>query len=544
MKLLKVITSILVICGVIFLSFSCSSKTTATATTTTRSATVQKGNISISITGTGNLAYSTTENLAFEVPGYVESVAVKAGDTVTEGQEIAKVDTSEWDTKLKSYQAALTKAQRALVSAQDTLAAKQREVASKELAVKQTQLDINTAEYNLVQIADVKTAQAAVDSAESTLALVKSNLQLGLASGSANTDALLKQVSEYQAILDQAKQRLQSVLSGKNINITSTVALQISQYQLKIEQAQKAVEDAQVAVNTANTAVKNAELDIIEAEQAVQDALDTLDKAKSLSPIVTAPFAGIITSVNVKGGDEVFKGSIAATIADPAQFQADISVVENDIYSVKIGGEAVVSLDALSDLTFPAKVTYIAPTASVSSGVVSYSVTVTLTSLQPITTTANTSGQISAQPAAGTLPSGIPPATTSQSNTGAASASTTSSSSATITLKKGLSASVKIISEQASGVLIIPAKAIKQQGPNSTVQVVKGVTTETVIVKTGITDGTNTEITAGLSAGQQITYTLTTATSSSSSSSGRSTTQQAIQGISGGGTSGPPPGGF
>ena len=103
---------------------------------------------------------------------------------------------------------------------------------------------------------------------------------------------------------------------------------------------------------------------------------------KSKSPTITAPFDGYITSVKVKGGDEVFKGSVALTIADPNQFEADILVTENDIASVKLDGEATVSLDALSDLTFPAKITWIAPTATVSSGVVNYKVTVTLTSLK------------------------------------------------------------------------------------------------------------------------------------------------------------------
>jgi HlyD family secretion protein len=512
MKLLKILSSVLIICGVIFLSLSCSSGSTSTPTTTTRSATVTKGNLSVSITGTGNLDYSTDENLAFEVPGYVESVSVKAGDTVKVGQEIAKVDTSEWDTRLKAYQSALTKAQRALNDSQDTLSAKKRDVVSKELAVSQAQLDVQTAEYNLNQIGDVKSVQANVDSIQNDLDQAQSDLRTALANGNGNTDYLYKQISSLQTSLDQANQRLQNLLKGKGINVSSSVALQISQNTLAVQQKEKALEDAKVAVETANTAVKNAQLDVTEAEQAVKDAQANLDEANSLSPIVKAPFAGIITAVNAKGGDEVFKGSIAATIADPNQFEANISVTENDIFSVKAGGEAQVSLDALSGLTYPAKVTYIAPTATITSGVVNYSVTVTLSSLQP---------------AAGA------------GSTGSMASKTTTSISQSVTLKKGLSATVKIVSDQASGVLIIPSKAIKQQAGNSTVQVVNGTTTETRTVKTGITDGTNTEITEGLSEKEQIVYTLST---SSSSSSTKTTQQGVMPGL--GGAGGPPPGGF
>ncbi len=436
MKVFKIIMSILIVSVIAILSFSCSSKSTSTTTTTTRTATVQKGDISVSITGTGNLAYSTTQDLAFEVPGYVESVAVKAGDTVKEGQEIAKVDTSEWDKTLKSYQSALTKAQRSLNDAQDTLATKKRDVASRELSVDQAQLDVQSAEYNLSQIADVKTTQANVDSIQNDLDLAQSNLRSALANGSGSTDYLYKQISSLQTSLDQANQRLQNLLKGKNINISSSVALQIAQDVLAVQQKQKALDDAQSAVDTANTAVKNAQLDVTEAEQNVKDTQSDLDEANKLSPVIKAPFAGIITTVNAKGGDEVFKGSVAATIADPSQFEADILVTENDIFSVKVGGEATVSLDALSGLTFPAKITYIAPTATVSSGVVNYSVTVTLTSLQPTTNAQTLNGQPMLQSSSAGTTASATSSTTSKLTASTALAS--SSSVQSVSLKKGV----------------------------------------------------------------------------------------------------------
>src|SRR5512136_242321 len=104
MKSLKIVTAILILGAFVLSMVSCSSNSTAAASTTkTVTATVKTGNISVSITGTGNLDYSTTDEMAFEVPGYVESVSVKAGDTVTKDQEIAKVDTTEWETTVKGY---------------------------------------------------------------------------------------------------------------------------------------------------------------------------------------------------------------------------------------------------------------------------------------------------------------------------------------------------------------------------------------------------------------------------------------------------------
>ena len=240
------------------------------------------------------------------------------------------------------------------------------------------------------------------------------------------------------------------------------------------------------------------------------------------------------------GGVEVFKGSIAMTIADPTQFEADVLVTETDINTVKLDGVATVSLDALS-LTFPAKITFIAPTASISSGVVNYKVTVALTSLKPITaarqTTQGTLPAGAAPPAGGTRPSGTRPSGATPS--GAATSGTTPSGTAnagaapattaapSITLKQGLSATVSIISQQKDNVLYVPSRAITRQGAIQTVKVVNGTAIETRTVTTGMTDGTSTEILTGLTEGEQITYSTTTTASTTTPRTGG----QAIPGM-------------
>jgi len=187
-------------------------------------------------------------------------------------------------------------------------------------------------------------------------------------------------------------------------------------------------------------------------------------------------------------------------------------VTEKDIFSVKVGGEATVTLDALDGISYPARITAIAPTATVSSGVVNYKVTVELTSLTPISKVAAASAQKTA---------------------------TVSAAAQSVSLKDGLSAVVDILVQGINGVLMVPSRAITKQGPNSVVQVVKGAATETRTVKTGMSDETNTEITEGLSEGEQVMVTL----SSSSSSTTSNTGNQGMGGIGGIG-GGPPAGGM
>ncbi|MDD5288367.1 MAG: efflux RND transporter periplasmic adaptor subunit [Dehalococcoidales bacterium] len=569
MKITKILTLALVLVLVGVLAVGCKEEA-ATTTTKTLTATIQKGSLSESITGTGNLAYSNVEKLAFEMAGTVEEVLVSAGNTVKKGQELVKLDTSVWEDQIKTLEKAITTAQRTLQTKQRAQVTAERQVTAKELSVRSAELDLQTAEGNLTNIPEVQTAQNTIDTIDLNIKIAKANwLEAGAAENTPAVTYYMNLIDELQKSRTAAQKVLDGIISDNSLSLSSAdlnnLTAKIARYQLQLEQSQRSLEDAKLAVEDANVAVEDAKTAVSDAEQAVKDAQDALAEVKDLSPIITAPFDGYITKINIVGGDTVQKGTVAIQIADPTQFKANIMVTENDIFSVKLGGTATVSLDALSDLAYPAEITEIAPTATVSSGVVNYSVTVQLTSLQPITARSSTSSQTSAQlpggttssttlptgtrPTAfptGTFPTGTPPTTLPQGTTGttqtptgitgdttAATAPTTSAAS-TMTLKDGLSATVEIISKQVSNVLIIPSKAITRKVQVYTVQVVSGTTTETRTVKIGMTDGTNTEITEGLSEGETVTYTV-----SSSSTSSSSTNSNNRQGVIFGG-----PGGF
>ena len=78
-------------------------------------ATVQLGDLTVDIMASGNLALSRVEDLAFDIPGRageitVEEILVEVGDSVEEGQLLAKLDTSEWDDMLVNLERDLLQA--------------------------------------------------------------------------------------------------------------------------------------------------------------------------------------------------------------------------------------------------------------------------------------------------------------------------------------------------------------------------------------------------------------------------------------------------
>ena len=89
MRFLKIAIPSLIIGGIVFLSMSCSQSGTATPVNA-QITTVQKGNISIVVTGTGNLTLQNKQSLSFGQTGIasnvqtskISEVDVKAGQVV------------------------------------------------------------------------------------------------------------------------------------------------------------------------------------------------------------------------------------------------------------------------------------------------------------------------------------------------------------------------------------------------------------------------------------------------------------------------------
>jgi HlyD family secretion protein len=490
-RTLKVMLTGVIILGILLPVTGCGSKDD-NASTQTQTATVQKGDLSVEITSVGNLSLSQTEDLAFDM--------VETGDTVTAGQELVRLDSSEWEDQIKTYEDRLVTAQRAQTTAE-------RLVGTKELAVRSAELDVQTAEYNLEQLTDVKKAKDEVDKATTDLDIAKSMLNSGL-----NSTEWLEAINNAKEALALAQAKYNAVLAGTSVSLTTSATIQIEKYKLAVEQQQRALEDA-------NIALENARVDAESAVDDVTDAQDNLDEAEALSPIITAPFDGFITRVNVEGGDEVLKGTVAVQIADPDKFEADIVVSEMDISQVKLGGSAYVEVDSFDGLTLPAEVTFISPTATISSGVVNYTVQVEVQSLEAIAEErqqareqmASTISSEQADAMVQRMQSGEMPAPGGRFGQGTASSGGSTgqlpmmAASDNVQLKEGMTVTVNIVVSSVTDALLIPYAAVTTTGRQSTVQVVKDDgTTEQRTVTTGITDYTNIEITEGLSEGEKV----------------------------------------
>jgi len=475
MRILKLILISLILGGLIISLLSCTSEPKESELLENQVVSVQRGDLTVDIISAGNLVLSHTEDLAFDLfyeEGTVEEVLVEEGDTVEEGQVLVRLDTEEWEDELTALE--------------DEVTAEERDLLQKEI--------------NLIN------AENALEDAE---------------------DAWLETVSVGRKVI-RLEQRLDWYLENDPDDVEKI-------NEIKQELEWRWNEFYRVATDSDEVTMKEMALELAhgqleDTQNTLQDAQEELEKAKSKSSIIVAPFNGFITVINVEGGDEVMKGTVAVELADPTMFEADILVNEMDILQVELGGEAWVQVDAMQGISLPAEVTHISPTATIQSGVVNYEVKVEVASLEELIQEQQVARQEAIENIQqGELPEYLQKAieageiTQEEAEQRMQQGQAPTAIPEDFQLREGLTVTVNIIVDERNDVLLIPNSAITTQGRQTYVQVMSqdGIIEERSIT-TGISDWQYTEVTEGLSEGEQVVVPQGTTTTTS-------TTQQQKQ---------------
>lgn len=306
-------------------------------------------------------------------------------------------------------------------------------------------------------------------------------------------------VEEVNVILgDEVKEG--QILAKLDESTQSSLQQALLQAQVNQKQAQMNLENATTPTLSSSGStvsapdpldIESKEIALEKAKLAVEDAQRQLDKA-----VLIAPFDGLIAEINITLEESVSSSTTAIRIIDPSQLQVDTQVNENDIYNIELGMNATIDITALSPLILPATVFAISPAATVSSGVVSY--TIQLRADAPQENMENPQGASNNQTAFQNTD--FPP------QDGPIMINIPMDQTITVpTLKEGLSVNVTILLDERTDIILVPVRAILTEGRDSYVNVMKDDgTIEKRTVITGINDWQNIEITEGLLEGEKI----------------------------------------
>lgn len=492
---LRIAVAVLLAGGILAVN-GCASQTNQAPTTQTVK--VTRGDITTEIVAGGNLELSQKEDLAFQVAGTVAEVLVKQEDSVEKGQVIARLDNSTLEDNVRTAERAVKTAALDLDDAQGNtfqITTAENDLETKTLNFNKLNYPYTNTTFNIDiphAIDDLVKEQNLMDEAAQSLA---KDPQSAEAYGKYNSAELnmadaVETLRRSQSITIYGGTQLSNVISDYQTAKSVLLSMQTSQHNLEQTKrnVQNAIDKAQIALDKAN---------------------DDLDQAREdlANAVITASFAGFITKVSVLGGDEIQKGTVAAQIADPARFKTTIMVGETDVFKLSENMSASIQVDALPTIILPARVTQIAPTATIQSGVVNYQVEVEADSVQNTTaSSAQTAGQTSGQSSnSGQRSFPSQTGTPSQSSGVQGQIGLTQSLAPSATqLREGLSVTLNITVSGKKDILMVPGQAVMRSGKDVQAQVMNNGAVETRVIKTGISNWQYTEVTEGLEEGEEV----------------------------------------
>lgn len=168
-----------------------------------------------------------------------------------------------------------------------------------------------------------------------------------------------------------------------------------------------------------------------------------------------APYSGVVTDLLVQEGDFLTSGQEVAVLIDNTQYEVKANIDESELSKLKVGQTVEIKMEALPKEQMSGELTEISSKAESTSGVVTIPITVLIDGVKD-------------------------------------------------SFKPGLSADMDIIVDEIKDELIIPVTAVIDREGKKYVQKVEGDNTNTVEIKTGLTDGIRVVILSGLNEGDKI----------------------------------------
>lgn len=457
---------------------------------------VKLGNISMTVSGTGQVEASNTIDLKSKTTGDITFVGVKVGDTVRKGKLIASVDSRDAKMALENAQISLAK----LTKEPDSLTLLQKENGVSESydngwnTVSSFVTDMTLIISDLENIysndgylgykntfglsstgkARVKLAENSYYDAEKSLeeisksykTLSRSSLQeeiLDLITKSYSSSKIIANAiknteTAFNYVVDDLEYEDNSNTSSAREEITSWMSDSNNYVNSLLSSINNIKENT---VSLQETISGSDDLDIRSAQLTLQSKQNAYNDC-----FVYAPFDGIIATLSAKVG-ESSGSSIGSLITQ--QKMVTIPFNEVDVTSIKLGQDAVITFDAIDDLSIIGVVAEIDTLGTVSSGVVTYNVKVAFDSKDE-------------------------------------------------RIKPGMSSNVEITTQEKKDVLTVTSSAIKNKNKKTYVEMFEiplpdsknpmGLTSSVLPIRKeitiGLSDDSKTEIISGLSEGDQI----------------------------------------
>jgi HlyD family secretion protein len=328
-----------------------------------------RGDLTAMIGATGTVRSNQNAILTWQTSGSVETVEIKIGDRINAGDVLATLLETSLPQSVILAQADLVNAQQALNNLFDSKA--QQAQAQLNLANAQKDYDAAVMSRNNVR---THANNSLIENYRSSYVLAQDKLDNAKEyydefANAAEDD--LRKAQAYNSLYAAQQERDKAYNNWVWYEYPPSPQ-DIAVAEGKVAVATATLDDAQREWDRLKDGPDPAD---IEAAQAKVTAIQaTINMAK-----LVAPFAGMVSEVDVMVGDQVRSGSNAFRIDDLSHLLADVQVSEVDINSVKVGQPVTITFDAILGQEYHGKVTQVAQVGDVVQGAVNFTVTVEIT---------------------------------------------------------------------------------------------------------------------------------------------------------------------
>ena len=376
---------------------------------------VEKGNIELTVTGSGAIESSSTKDVAAEVSAKVKAVNIKVGDIVKKGDILFELDSSDLETQIRNKQKTVTNYQKTVNEYNEDI--KNLNVYSdvsgyiKNLTIdKGDEVNKNSKIFEIVDDSYYVfttnfryNSNNPIEIGDTVTMMINESFEH--MEGTVSKVSDFKEHYEYGGEMQEVEVKVENpgytlegitvsqiaITTKNNLMAISTATFEgLESVSFKCPTsgtvAQLNVnEGSYVTPDTLIMTLENEDLyeNLSDAKNSLSDALTELSDIKEDYSFytITAPIDGVVTSVDVNVDDYVRSESTIAKIVNNTEVKFEISVDELDILDIEIGQEAKVTIDALEETeTTPliGHVTEIALEGTNMNSVTSYPVTISL----------------------------------------------------------------------------------------------------------------------------------------------------------------------
>jgi HlyD family secretion protein len=305
----------------------------------------------------------TQVNVGFKTAGQIQEIAVREGDTVREGQTLARLDRKQLLQQKAAAEAALAAARAQLAQANTALEWQRRTLAG-DLEARQAELEAMQARLQELETGsrpqEIREAEAAVAAARTEFERASRDWERAQQLYK-NEDISTAQYDQFRArenasgaALKQAEQRLALVREGPRKETIAAAEAQVARARAALEVGR---------ANELETRRREQELTARRAEiERLQAQIGLIDEQLQ-DTVATSPINGVVLVKSADTGEIIAPGATILTLGDVGHPWIRGYINESDLGRVKLGQKVRVTTDSYPGKDYWGRVTFISSEA-------------------------------------------------------------------------------------------------------------------------------------------------------------------------------------